>query len=180
MTGTGGRLTYVWHSKVTEKCMSRVGGALKAELTSAPSPYRALELSGFNWNEFLPTIWELIPYSFLIDYGTNIANVVCGWFTDTSGLGWCYRGTEQKVTEVISASPIRPAYHNPPDVTWLGTSGSWESAKSERLVYTRSVPIFGLNDATMSFQVSDPSVRQWFNTIILALQRAGRRPGSGL
>jgi hypothetical protein len=35
--------------------------------------------AGFNPAEFVPTVWELIPYSFLVDYFTNIGNIVSSW-----------------------------------------------------------------------------------------------------
>lgn len=37
---------------------------------------RIMVLSGFNWEDFLPTAWELIPYSFVADYFTNISQLL--------------------------------------------------------------------------------------------------------
>jgi len=34
---------------------------------------------GFRPSEFVPTIWELIPYSFLVDYFTNIGKILESW-----------------------------------------------------------------------------------------------------
>lgn len=34
----------------------------------------------------MPTVWELIPYSFLIDYFTNVGDVLQALSTDTSGV----------------------------------------------------------------------------------------------
>jgi hypothetical protein len=55
------------------------------------SALMAPELLGFNPASFLPTVWELMPYSFLIDYFTNIGDIVNGWSTLTSNLMWSNR-----------------------------------------------------------------------------------------
>jgi hypothetical protein len=34
---------------------------------------------GVSWEEIIPTIWELIPYSFLVDYFTNIGDILDSW-----------------------------------------------------------------------------------------------------
>jgi len=48
-----------------------------------------LRLMGFSPREFVPTLWELIPYSFLIDYFSNVQEVLMGWSYQRSGLAWC-------------------------------------------------------------------------------------------
>lgn len=54
-------------------------------------PYlsRLADQSNFRLNAFLPTVWELIPYSFLVDYFTNIGDVLAAYSTDLSELAWC-------------------------------------------------------------------------------------------
>jgi hypothetical protein len=39
----------------------------------------AQRLLGFRLEEFVPTLWELLPWSFLIDYFTNIGDVIDSW-----------------------------------------------------------------------------------------------------
>lgn len=53
--------------------------------------YMKTELLGFNLSSWLPTAWELTPYSFLVDYFTNIGDVINAWTTNTSNLYWCSR-----------------------------------------------------------------------------------------
>jgi hypothetical protein len=47
-----------------------------------------MRLLGVSWEDLIPTAWELIPYSFLIDYFTNIGDVLEGWSVHQSDLGW--------------------------------------------------------------------------------------------
>jgi hypothetical protein len=42
---------------------------------------------GFTWDQFVPTVWELIPYSFLVDYFSNVGDVLKCW----SFRGWNVR-----------------------------------------------------------------------------------------
>lgn len=37
------------------------------------------QLYGFRFNEFIPTLWELIPWSFVADYFTNIGQIISSW-----------------------------------------------------------------------------------------------------
>lgn len=54
---------------------------------------RRLARFGFTPSDFLPAVWELIPYSFLVDYFTNIGSLISAFSTDVSGLKWAERGT---------------------------------------------------------------------------------------
>lgn len=42
--------------------------------------------TGFNLREFVPTIWELLPWSFLVDYFVNVGEILEAAFVDTSGI----------------------------------------------------------------------------------------------
>lgn len=46
------------------------------------------EQLGFSWSNLVPTIWELIPYSFLVDYFLNVGAVVEGISTGNIYLQW--------------------------------------------------------------------------------------------
>lgn len=49
-----------------------------------PPAERIASLSGFDLRSFIPTVWELIPYSFLIDYFTNIGDCLYAFSFDHS------------------------------------------------------------------------------------------------
>jgi len=63
-----------------------------------PSPVAAdLTLFGVSWKELVPTAWELVPYSFLIDYFTNIGDVLDAWSVRKSSLSWAAQTRRVKV-----------------------------------------------------------------------------------
>jgi len=71
----------------------RYMGATKATVMN---PVRfATRLFGFTLADFVPTIWELIPYSFLVDYFTNIGDILNGWSYGRSDLAWSVKTTRR-------------------------------------------------------------------------------------
>lgn len=49
---------------------------------------RVLEISGFTLENFVPTIYNLIPYSFLVDYFVNLGDIIESSWTDQSNVSW--------------------------------------------------------------------------------------------
>lgn len=64
----------------------RIRGALRAQ--AATTAQDRLALFGFTPSEFIPTAWELLPWSFLVDYFACIGDVLEGVVTDTSSVTW--------------------------------------------------------------------------------------------
>ena len=59
---------------------------------------RSRSLLGFSTEQFLPTVWELLPWSFLSDYFVNIDDLIECSSTSTNGLSWVSRTTIKKLT----------------------------------------------------------------------------------
>lgn len=47
------------------------------------------QVLGLQWRHVVPTIWNLIPYSWLADYVTNIGDFANRFAVDWSGTRWC-------------------------------------------------------------------------------------------
>jgi hypothetical protein len=74
------------------KVKVRYKGAVDARIKPPSFP----EQLGLSWSNVLPTAWELIPYSFLVDYFSNVGKVIEGISTGTILLAWgcrTYRAT---------------------------------------------------------------------------------------
>jgi hypothetical protein len=66
-------------------------------------------LSGFDLRSFVPTVWNLIPFSFVADYIVNVGDLLEAAVTDTSVIRWVSRTEVNEVilnfvTEVDSAA----------------------------------------------------------------------------
>lgn len=48
-----------------------------------------LENAGLTLRNFVPTMWELVPYSFVADYFSNIGDVINGWSSGGYNVRWC-------------------------------------------------------------------------------------------
>jgi len=53
------------------------------------------DLLGFRFEEFLPTVYELIPYSFVVDYFSNVGAVLAAESYDSSNLAWVSKTTRE-------------------------------------------------------------------------------------
>jgi hypothetical protein len=73
----------------------------------------SLDALGFTPETFVPTVWELIPYSFLIDYFSNVGDLVSSMTTSTYGLRWTCR-TQLEFTESEQETSINVPKPNDP------------------------------------------------------------------
>lgn len=104
-------------------------GAVKASV-HATSGQSALKTLGFTPSEFLPTVWELLPWSFLVDYFTNIGEIVGAASFVDSDIAWVSMTTRAEAVVKHSGSYNQkvsgvPLLYNPNG----SGSFSWESTK---------------------------------------------------
>jgi len=79
----------------------------KVNVKTNPGGWRfASDTFGFRWAEFVPTVWELIPYSFLVDYFTNIGDIITAYSTCSSALKWVARTEREELfVEYVGFKP---------------------------------------------------------------------------
>lgn len=82
-------LVWSWQDKDVSTCKVFYSGAVKIEASGSLT--MEARLLGIGLSDFVPTVWELIPYSFLIDYFTNIGDVLSSWAFPTASVAWNQR-----------------------------------------------------------------------------------------
>jgi hypothetical protein len=87
---------------------------------------------GLTPDNFFPTIWELIPYSFVVDYFTNIGDMIAAASFTRTGIRWMAKGTRLSlvnhymvlraessfVTHLGGSYPVFSCYARPSNATW--------------------------------------------------------------
>jgi len=72
--------------RVFDEALCVIRGEVKNRaITTAADKAR---IFGLTPEEFLPTAWELLPWSFLADYFANIGDIIAAGATDTSSVSW--------------------------------------------------------------------------------------------
>lgn len=157
------------------RCITVYRGALRVEARN-PAEMKQ-ELLGFDPSNFAPTIWNLIPYSFLIDYFANVGDVIEGWSQLGTRLAWCNR-TRRKTLSVTEeprsdAAIWRAAISNLQtslkSLTFLPAKVVIEKSSVSRAEYTQAmVP-------ELILRVPGSGSLKWLNIAALIAGRNGDR-----
>lgn len=99
----------IWINKITaNKFKVRFKGMYSAE--SEIDKYALNQSLGLTWRESIPTLYNLIPYSFLLDYVINLNQFIETLAVPWGNVRWCNM-TERSEQEVRIEYPA--AYNNP-------------------------------------------------------------------
>jgi hypothetical protein len=153
-----------------------VGMKRTLDAPTAGLQYAASRL-GFQVQNFIPTIYELMPYSFLIDYFVNVGDVLEAACTDTSNVSWVVRTQRQSTVKNFreEVGGFKFAPQTDPDFWTKSQGGKLDSLRSVRHVTTtRTIPdSLGLPPLTVSMPGIDSG--KWLNIGALLGQSRGFR-----
>jgi hypothetical protein len=89
----------VTNKKVTELTI-RYSCGLKTVVSAAfGSVERLGQLAGFQPSNWIPALYEVIPYSFLIDYVSNVGDIIEAACTSQANVTWVNRSSLNKTTQ---------------------------------------------------------------------------------
>lgn len=131
----------------------------------------ALETLGFQFQNFVPTMYELLPWSFLIDYFVNLGDIIEAACTSLTGLTWVCRTERQitdfYVTELFRAEPGKflQGFYSTASLT--GKCDSFRTVR--RTTLTRTVPTT-LPLPPLTFSIPGESSLKWVNMAALLAQ----------
>jgi hypothetical protein len=155
----------------------QIRGAVKINSTVS-SISRRNELFGFTPEQFIPTLWELLPWSFLVDYFTNIGDILNAGAVNTADIAWTSR-TQRAYRSVMSDACVSPK-------TGSNIAASLDPGKVER--YSKVISRDAGGPVVPQFRWSIPSFltesptgdkdlnTQWVNIAALASKYFSLRP----
>ncbi len=110
--GNTGQLSWLYKVRQTSGQYCKYYGRIRAN-SSFGGAYTAAQTLGLDIRSFVPSVWNLIPYSFLIDYFTNVGEFLEGICFNTADVAWVNRGQRLDTTRFITDFELQPHNLNP-------------------------------------------------------------------
>lgn len=127
-------------------------------------------LLGVNLGEWLPSVYELIPWSFFIDYFSNLGNVVESWSAWDSGVLWTSKTTWKQRSVSADSWAWTPAGTGSPTFATGSASGQGRHLSTNTSI-VRSKDAT-LTPPSLAFRVPGTGLK-WLNIAALAVALSG-------
>lgn len=171
--GSGGFLRGVLSYQTKDKAFVKFRGCVvrRVDVTLR----NKLSRVGFDPSEFVPTVWELLPWSFLIDYFSNIGDVLESNAFNRADLAWAAQTNVQfrttKGTQWVDADYLRSQKDY-----FVSFTGEPASALIERRVVSR-LAVADIPLPTLSLELPGRPA-QFANMLALWTQAVSLHPQS--
>jgi len=123
---------------------------------------------GYDWSNLAPAAWELIPYSFLVDYFSNVGEIISAYSFNQTTCAWQSRTLRSRTRVFITDFvPVRPLDTSSKKITsTIMTPGKY-AVTTQTVVRgaIESVPVPNLH-----FEIPGLSTK-WINMAALAWSR---------
>lgn len=151
---------------VSEKVLVKYYGSVGVGSNALSNPRRL----GFDPTNWLPTAWELLPYSFLVDYVSNMQHIVDAASFGTSTIRWIAKTVVRDITlKATNWKPVMDVSSDPDIVVVPQRVRPGSSSVSNRSVARG--PYVG--SLVPSLEFSLPSVGQLLNVTALVVGSRG-------
>lgn len=173
ITSFSGGLSFPALRVTRTKKSVRYKGEVKVQVVESPVYFPDARRLGFSFSRFAPTLYELTPWSFLIDYFTNLGDVINAWSVPLCDVVWINKTVrwsnraEQALTDLpnrtVGTNTVTPMYGRT-------VRPCWQEIKS----FTRAgIEGYRLPRPSISFDL--PNGMQFLNTVALAARDSRRR-----
>jgi hypothetical protein len=160
-----------WTVRTETKYTVHFYGAVKVEVSEPTSS--VIEEFGVGARDFIPAVWEAIPYSFLIDYFTNIGDIIEVVSFPRSDLAWIsrtYRNHSIRSTEQVAiadkSDPAFPASNSNKVFAFQPPRVKWDRKYVSRTAYSGSIV------PSLRFEIpGSKNWKKWCNIAALARLR---------
>jgi hypothetical protein len=137
--------------------------------SSVTVPRRAVsDVLGLRAKNFLPTVWNLIPYSFLADYFTNIGDIVESLNVPWDDVRWCCKTVRR---EYVCNFTMTPRLDIGPDGFIEDQNSSPGSVITASSSFTRSIQVLQPVPRPEFTGFRDMTGKRWTNIAALVLSR---------
>jgi len=154
-------------------CQWSVGMEMKQSANFGAAT-RLIDVLGFTPENFVPALYQVMPWSWLIDYFSNIGDIVDAACVSTTGVTWKSKSVGLRTNVRYIARVIQPAVTLAADgmVVKSFTGGSLGQVILDRATYSRDKnPTIGLPTLQLSLPVRGV---QWANLTAILAQFSGK------
>jgi hypothetical protein len=164
-----------FHTQTMEFIHVKYWGQIKREAAGSARP--DMRLLGVSWGDVIPTAWELLPYSFLADYFTNIGDILESYSVHKSDIAWSSKTVRKRARRRSAglrngSSYIQSDYPYFKRFDYIHLTGT--PAYATRTTVNRSQS--NVSHPTISLEIPGMG-RKWINMSALAASRRKYRRG---